>query len=127
MININSNGAPSKGTLKSNFPVALLIILLSICQQIDPLQLHRWRCGNVFPVTILYLGFKTFLSQERRMTQMKLANRGRYGNPLTRDDEFSFQGMFRFDNLKKSVRDFIYFDIYICLPPHHPVAHTHRT
>ena len=34
------------------------------------------------------------------MTQMKLANRGRYGNPLTRDDEFSFQGMFRFDNLK---------------------------
>ena len=61
------------------------------------------------------------------MTQMKLANRGRYGNPLTRDDEFSFQGMFRFDNLKKSVRDFIYFDIYIFLPPHHPFAHTHRT
>ena len=127
MININSDGAPSKGTLKSNFPVALLIILLSICQQIDPLQLHRWRCGNVFPVTILYLGFKTFLSQERRMTQMKLANRGRYGNPLTRDDEFSFQGMFRFDNFK-NLFVILYILIYIFfLPPHHPIAHTHRT
>jgi hypothetical protein len=38
--------------------------------------------------------------QERRMTQMKLANRGRYGNPLTRDDEFSFQGKFEYQLMK---------------------------
>ena len=33
------------------------------------------------------------------MTQMKLANRGRYGNPLGRDDEFPFTGKSLFNSI----------------------------
>ncbi|KAL5263963.1 hypothetical protein ACHWQZ_G005154 [Mnemiopsis leidyi] len=40
---------------------------------------------------VIQVWFQNRRSKERRMTQMKLANRGRYGNPLARDDEFNFQ------------------------------------
>lgn len=66
---------------------------------------------------VIQVWFQNRRSKERRMTQMKLANRGRYGNPLGRDDEFPFS-----DHYYRNPAECYYNDLH----HHHHHAHAHQ-